>query len=403
MISKGSFNLLKKSFEKFRIQTAVFNDADVNALLSENPTEDVSPEKVLLKNLFSEIWQTAEKTLYKYTNSFKISFACFSFNSVRGKRKTVVIGPFCYEHVNLESFLEIAEKNKLSQIYKKFLQQYYSFLPTIDKDSHLFYSLECFCEEIWKTQDFSVSEISNAKMETATSQTLYEKSSESDVPIAQIRLIEELYSYENQLIDAVSKGQIRKLSQYTKVFDSTSFKQRQPDMLREMKNYCIISNTLFRKAAEKGGVHPYFLDELSSAFAMRIERLTSSNSCVDTLKEIALSYGQAVVDHNTKKYSPIVEKTAVFIWNNFQDQLSLSVIANIQNVSKGYLSAIFKKETGKTVTDFIREVRIKNAIRLLQNTVLKIQTICHLCGYLDFQYFSKHFKRVTGKSPREYR
>lgn len=402
MTKRGSFNLLKKSFEKFRIVTAVFSDEEVTDLIRSKHSGEDSPEKVLLCDLFSRVWQTEDKTLYRYTNSYKISFSCFSA-FVRGKRKTIVIGPFCYEHVGKDKILEIVEKNNLSPSHRDFLEQYYAFLPTIDKDSHLFYALECFCEEVWKTQEFSVSEINDDETKQNPSLSQLGGRSEKDVSMAQIYLIEELYSYENQLIDAVSKGQTKKLAQYVTAFNTASFKQRQPDMLREMKSYCVISNTLFRKAAEKGGVHPYFLDEISSSFAMRIERLTSSKSCVEMLKEIALAYGQAVADHSTEKYSPIVEKTAVFIWNNFQEQLSLSTIAKEQSVSKGYLSAIFRKETGQTVTDFIRATRIKNAIRLLENTSLKIQTVSHLCGYLDFQYFSKHFKRVTGKSPKEFR
>ena len=81
----------------------------------------------------------------------------------------------------------------------------------------------------------------------------------------------------------------------------------------------------------------------------------------------------------------------------------MSTLAESQNVSSGYLSTVFKKETGKTVTGYIRDKRIKHAMHLLSTTHLQIQTIALHCGIMDVQYFSKLFKKQTGKTPKEYR
>ena len=102
-------------------------------------------------------------------------------------------------------------------------------------------------------------------------------------------------------------------------------------------------------------------------------------------------------------YSPTVQKAIVFIESDLSADLTLSSIAEAQNVSSGYLSAIFRRETGKTITEYIREKRVNHAIYLLETTHLQVQTIATHCGIVDLQYFSKIFKKHTGKTPKEYR
>ena len=162
-------------------------------------------------------------------------------------------------------------------------------------------------------------------------------------------------------------------------------------------------NTLLRKAAEAGGVHPVYIDNVSSAFAQKIEQTTSTTDGGALMHEIFKGYCRLVRKHSMKDYSPIVQKSIIFIDSNLSASLSLSSISAAQNVSAGYLSTIFKKETEKTITEYIAERRVKHASHLLTTTHLQIQTIALHCGIMDVQYFSKVFKKYTGKTPKEYR
>ena len=75
----------------------------------------------------------------------------------------------------------------------------------------------------------------------------------------------------------------------------------------------------------------------------------------------------------------------------------------MQNVSAGYLSSLFKQETGETLTEHVNRKRVKFAMRLLGTTRLQVQTIAQHCGILDVHYFSKVFKKYAGMTPKEYR
>ena len=104
-----------------------------------------------------------------------------------------------------------------------------------------------------------------------------------------------------------------------------------------------------------------------------------------------------------KQYSSIVKKTILVIESDISAELSLNHLAQKQGISAGYLATIFKKETGKTVSEYIQDKRIDYAMHLLDTTHLQIQTVALHCGIMDVQYFSKIFKKKIGKTPKEYR
>ena len=63
----------------------------------------------------------------------------------------------------------------------------------------------------------------------------------------------------------------------------------------------------------------------------------------------------------------------------------------------------FKKETGKTLTEYVNGKRIEQAVFLLNSTRLQVQTIAQHCGISDVNYFTRLFKATLGKTPKEYR
>ena len=72
-------------------------------------------------------------------------------------------------------------------------------------------------------------------------------------------------------------------------------------------------------------------------------------------------------------------------------------------LSPDYMAKIFKKETGTTINDFIRQERINFAKRLLKQTNLPVTMIAQNVGYNSMAYFSSTFRALTGCTPREYR
>lgn len=101
---------------------------------------------------------------------------------------------------------------------------------------------------------------------------------------------------------------------------------------------------------------------------------------------------------------PISEKVKLIIEQRFSELLGIADLAQAVYLSPNYLSRVFKRETGQTVTDYLIEVRIEHAKIMLRSALhLKTYEVGEQVGYPDPVYFTKLFKKVVGVTPKSYR
>ncbi len=105
----------------------------------------------------------------------------------------------------------------------------------------------------------------------------------------------------------------------------------------------------------------------------------------------------------TPRVSPVIRQAIRYLKQNHRSSLSLEEIARFCCLSKFHLSHLFKKEVGVGVIDFLNQLRIEKAIFYIRSTDLPVQQIAELVGFQDPNYFSRTFKKYTGRSPRQYR
>ena len=106
----------------------------------------------------------------------------------------------------------------------------------------------------------------------------------------------------------------------------------------------------------------------------------------------------------TGKYADVILKAKKYIEENYADQnTTLSTVADVVCLSPNHFSAIFSQECKTTFIEYLTNVRIDNAKRLMRETDMKGYDIAYECGFSDPHYFSYIFKKNTGLSPREYK
>ncbi len=354
------------------------------------------------KSLRELLPDSKQDTVYRICDPFLCKHLLLPLPEL-GWDAALLIGPYLSAPLTPQQILEQAEANGVLPSDQKKLDSLYGSVPILPETSHVFVLLEAFCQRLWGANGFSLEDLNQ---EQAGIQALMpEKKASSDEKdmLWDMRNMELRYAFENELMDAVARGQSHKADLLLSNFTTISFEQRLADPIRNVKNYCIIMNTLLRKAAEKGGVHPVYLDSASSAFAGRIEQLDSMEGVLPLMTEMFRSYCRLVRRHSTKDYSPPVQKAIACIDSDLTANLSLSTLSRALSISSSYLSTIFKKETGQTLTDYINHRRVSHARHLLETTGLQVQTVAQHCGIADVHYFSKVFKRITGYTPKEYR
>lgn len=393
MLCENELQLLVDCFRKSRLSCYVIKKEELSSQLARSGFEEFTG---ITGAQAEEEYRLEDKTLYRSTDAFGLSYAYLSVD----KERVLLVGPFLARAIDDRSMLLIAEEVGISPAQHKNLREFYQSLPIVYNNTPLFCMLTTFCERLWDSPAFSIVD----ERRTSGNKTVTIKSADEDADaMVNMRAMEKRYEFENELIQAVKNGQIHKETTLLSAFSAHSFEKRAQDPLRNMKNYYIIINTLMRKAAEQGGVHPMYIDRVSSEFAHSIERMSNTADAQRLVGEMFRGYCELVRKHALKSYSPIIRQALIYIDSDLARELSPGTVARALNVSLGYLSTIFKKEFGATLSDHIRTQRMKEAMRLLSDTDLQIQTVAQHCGILDVQHFSKCFKRHTGMSPTAYR
>jgi AraC-like DNA-binding protein len=99
----------------------------------------------------------------------------------------------------------------------------------------------------------------------------------------------------------------------------------------------------------------------------------------------------------------MIEIAQAFIEENYAQPLTLKEISRKVFLSPNYFSTLFAKTTGKTVFDYVQQVRLDEARRLLAETSLPVRQVARQTGYLNAAHFTRAFKQQASVTPREYR
>lgn len=133
------------------------------------------------------------------------------------------------------------------------------------------------------------------------------------------------------------------------------------------------------------------------------QAMESVKQCQSFQRRLALGYCRLVRKYSTSGYSLPVQKVITCITTDLSADLGLKALAGKLNVTPSYLSSLFRKETGMTLTDYVNQQRIAHAQHLLLNTSFPIKSIAQQCGIADLNYFVRMFKRAAGVTPKVYR
>lgn len=98
-----------------------------------------------------------------------------------------------------------------------------------------------------------------------------------------------------------------------------------------------------------------------------------------------------------------LKKALQYMEDNYGEQISLPDIARAAGLNASYLSRLFKKETGESITGHLTRLRIERAKELLKDDSLRLRDIAEAVGFNDVSYFSNTFKKTAGISPTEFR
>ncbi len=216
--------------------------------------------------------------------------------------------------------------------------------------------------------------------------------------------LEGLEKYEKQLSSAIQlgdDGQVRLVLSQLK--DGITAYNLKPDQVKHYYwtlAYNINHIRLSMKSLESSSSKISF--DMGSLYKM-IEDSSNMIQIHELLESAALSMAEKIKEYNKANINVTLRKAMDYIQNNYHNSITLQELADEVYVSTYYLSRMFTKELGKNFVDYLNEVRMEEAGKLLKSTEDKTYEISEKVGISDAHYFSKLFKKYMGMTPTDYR
>ncbi|NOU71378.1 response regulator [Paenibacillus sp. LMG 31458] len=146
-----------------------------------------------------------------------------------------------------------------------------------------------------------------------------------------------------------------------------------------------------------------YMDDISNMaldFAGQIHKCTTLDETIDIFKQFL---SELKSSHAKKKFiDKEIAEAAKFIQLHYHQDISLQQVAYQVKLSPNHFSSLFKKNLDLSFIEYLNRFRIDMAKDMLVNTHLKSYEIAEKVGYMDYSYFSRVFKKVTGMRPNEF-
>lgn len=213
------------------------------------------------------------------------------------------------------------------------------------------------------------------------------------------------YDKERLFLDYVKRGDCENLKLILHSLILHSSPSTLSDNEREQALFNLIAcTTLVTRYAMEGGLNQSLAYNLSDFYIRKAKKCTQMTEIKELLFSMALDFASRVASVRLNgAYSFPVVKACEYIFSNLHYNISLKNIALAVQRSEGYISTLFKKETGMTITDFIRKERLKEACSLLCHTTKSCQEIAASLSFSSQSYFSELFRMEMGVTPSAYR
>lgn len=334
-----------------------------------------------------------ENVIYSVCDSYNLHYCLLKLDNSEG---FFVTGPFLTSRLNDETLINILEKNNIDQDKKENFIAYYQELKTLSLDQ--LYNVFSYLINTYYFKAMNVIPVKPLHINNRLLKNSFLHKEQKGEVLTNV--IQQRYEAENLLLQYVTQGNLEKAANLINIPYNIS---KYPNTLNTKRNFLIVENTLFRRAVQKSGVHPNYIDHLSTSYMKKIDKVTTIEEANIMKYEMLVDYCNLVKKDSTSNYSPIIKEAIHFINLNLNKNLTLKAISSNIAVSAHYLSTLFKQEVGQSLTDFIAKNRMEQAKYFLRESTLSISEIAAKVGYSDLNYFSKVFKKHYGVTPSSYR
>jgi YSIRK-targeted surface antigen transcriptional regulator len=355
--------------------------------------------------LFIELFQGTASSTYPIVKSTKYLENYFAVNlniddMYLGK---FIVGPSTYSYISSYAVDTLITNNRLPLSHKRDLINYFNSLTVMDY-SRLVSASQLLNLIIYKEKlDLAavIERNSSLKNIAVKINNRYESSISEN---RENTFFHHSLSAEKNILKCIKEGDVEnvmKAQQAPRDGECGILSKSSP--LRSEKNLSICLVTLSTRAAIEGGLDVELAFTLSDSAIQAIEEITDIIDLWNLNNNILCDFASRVRKVKTLNYSKNVLACQNYVQKHLYENISVSDLSGVLDVNPNYLSELFKKEVGVTLSEYMQKEKIEEAKRLLTSTLHPILDISTRLSFHDQSHFTKLFKKFTGMTPKKYR
>lgn len=310
---------------------------------------------------------------------------------------TIVVGPFCYENISPDKIkrLIILEGYSLHKFDE--ILNYYQAISVIHPSK--MDSIKTLVHALVKLpESLDVQDTSKHDEEELIDYEFHHTQWKQHVNPYHIGKIETFF---NALFDAKDDEVYQVLNNY--YFITQPFEIISTDNENNVKHLAFIMLGMTVSFALLRQVSPLDILEKTRVYYDKLSLATTDQEVIDVRNQMFISFNRLTQRTLKKKHSPPVNRIIKYIDDHIFESISIIDIAAIDGYEKNYVSTLFKKETGSTIHQYVKEKKIDIAKSILKKSNTSIHDLSEYLSFTSYQQFNRTFKRIVGSSPSEYR
>lgn len=356
--------------------------------------ENIKEAKTILgiNNVHLKIQKT-EDNIDITINEYKETEIIVNKNNIK-----FIIGPILYEKIESGTITNMIRNNIIPFHQKSIMQDYYNncLIANNEKIYYATKTLKMLIDDI----EIDIKTINKTKTKNIDHDDTLKKQLNK---YRQDSFLHSPYFIEQEICKNISNGDVINSKRLLQEINIQPHAQLAESSLRSYKNSMICSCSFMTRAAISGGLNPDEAFSLSDAYINEIEKITTTKELEDLEFKMVEGFTNKVLERKNNQYSNPITKCIYYIENHLCENITINDLAKNVYLNPSYLSNIFHKETGVTISDWILKKRIEESANLLSNTNDKIADIAFFYKFCSQSYYVQCFKRIMGTTPGEYR
>ncbi len=212
------------------------------------------------------------------------------------------------------------------------------------------------------------------------------------------------YEREMAFFHSVKTGKLEEARRLFKPLNSDKMGKLSDDSLCNLKYHLIITIAFLTRYCIEGGMEMEVAYNLSDVYIRTLDKCRREDEIHKLHRQIVDDYTQRMhMIHKTNLYPKSITICLDYIYDNLHTRISLKDLAEITKLSPTYLSKLFRKEVGLTVSGYIAKKRIEAAENMLKYSDYSCLEISNYLCFSSESHFIQVFRKHTGYTPKRYR